>query len=122
VLVKLNQIGTLTETLDAVEAARSAGWTAVISHRSGETEDVFIADLAVALGAGQIKAGAPARGERTAKFNRLVRIEDELGREAEFAGWNSIRQLGPQPAKADAPVRARPVTRSERRRPPRGRH
>jgi enolase len=86
VLIKLNQIGTITETLRAVEMAREAGWSAVISHRSGETEDTTIADLAVGLAAGQIKTGAPARGERTAKYNRLLRIEEELGDEAVFAG------------------------------------
>ncbi|MCH8950116.1 MAG: phosphopyruvate hydratase, partial [Chloroflexi bacterium] len=86
VLIKLNQIGTLTETLAAIETARDAGWTVVISHRSGETEDTTIADLAVATGAGQIKTGAPARGERTAKFNRLLRIEEELFTSARYAG------------------------------------
>ena len=91
VLIKLNQIGTLTETLAAIDTARRAGWTAVISHRSGETEDTFIADLAVATGVGQIKAGAPARGERTAKYNRLLRIEEELGQAAHYAGWDALR-------------------------------
>ncbi len=91
VLIKLNQIGTLTETLAAIEAARSAGWKVVISHRSGETEDTTIADLAVATGAGQIKAGAPARGERTAKYNRLLRIEEELGATARYAGWDALK-------------------------------
>ncbi|MHC4953951.1 MAG: phosphopyruvate hydratase [Planctomycetota bacterium] len=79
ILIKLNQIGTLTETLLAIQMARSAGWNAVISHRSGETEDTFIADLAVATGAGQIKTGAPCRSDRVAKYNRLLAIEDELG-------------------------------------------
>ncbi len=120
VLVKLNQIGTLSETLDAIEAARSAGWTAVISHRSGETEDTFIADLAVATGAGQIKTGAPARGERTAKYNRLLEIERELSVPT-YAGWDSIRQLGPRPAREET-ARVRPSTRAERRRTPRSRH
>ena len=83
ILVKVNQIGTLTEALDAVETAHKAGYTAVISHRSGETEDTFIADVAVATNAGQIKTGAPARSERTAKYNRLLRIEDELSFAAE---------------------------------------
>ena len=78
VLVKMNQIGTITETLEAVRLAKSAGWGAVISHRSGETEDTTVADLAVGTAAGQIKAGAPSRGERTAKYNRLLRIEEEL--------------------------------------------
>ena len=86
VLVKLNQIGSLTETLAAIELTQQASWGVVISHRSGETEDTTIADLAVATGAGQIKTGAPARGERTAKYNRLLRIEDELGAEARYAG------------------------------------
>ncbi len=84
VLIKLNQIGSLTETLAAIEVTQKAGWGVVISHRSGETEDTTIADLAVATGAGQIKTGAPARGERTAKYNRLLRIEDELGAEARY--------------------------------------
>ncbi len=86
VLIKLNQIGTLTETLEAIEMARKGGWGVVISHRSAETEDTTIADLAVATGAGQIKTGAPARGERTAKYNRLLRIEEELGASARYAG------------------------------------
>ncbi len=86
ILIKLNQIGTLTETLDAIHTAQRAGWTAVISHRSGETEDAFIADLAVATNAGQIKAGAPARSDRVAKYNRLLAIADELGASAEYAG------------------------------------
>ncbi len=84
ILVKVNQIGTLSEALDAVELAHRAGYTAVISHRSGETEDTTIADLAVSLNAGQIKAGAPSRGERTAKYNRLLRIEDELCFQAHY--------------------------------------
>jgi len=86
VLIKLNQIGTVTETLEAVRAANQVGWGTVISHRSGETEDTTIADLAVGTAAGQIKAGAPSRGERTAKYNRLLRIEEELAGAAEFAG------------------------------------
>ena len=86
ILIKPNQIGTLTETLNAVEMARQAGWGAVISHRSGETEDTTIADLAVATGVGQIKTGAPCRTDRVAKYNRLLRIEDELGASAVFAG------------------------------------
>jgi enolase len=92
VLIKVNQIGTLTETLAAIAAARQAGWGVVISHRSGETEDTTIADLAVATGAGQIKTGAPARGERTAKFNRLLRIEEELGASARYAGRDALRR------------------------------
>ncbi len=82
----MNQIGTLTETLEAIELARTAGYTAVISHRSGETEDTFIADLAVATSVGQIKTGSLSRSERTAKYNRLLRIEEELGERAEFGG------------------------------------
>ena len=85
-LVKLNQIGTLTETLEAIRMAKEAGWGTVISHRSGETEDTTIADLAVATDAGQIKSGAPARSERVAKYNRLLRIEEELGSKARYAG------------------------------------
>jgi enolase len=86
ILIKLNQIGTLTETIEAVEMAQRAGWTAVISHRSGETEDTTIADLVVALNAGQIKTGSISRSERIAKYNRLLRIEEELGDAAEYAG------------------------------------
>ena len=86
ILVKLNQIGTLTETIEAVEMAQRAGWTAVISHRSGETEDTTIADLVVALNTGQIKTGSVSRSERIAKYNRLLRIEEELGDAAEYAG------------------------------------
>ena len=86
ILIKLNQIGTVTETLEAVSLAKKAGWGTIISHRSGETEDTTVADLAVATAAGQIKAGAPARGERTAKYNRLLRIEEELSGEAHYAG------------------------------------
>ena len=86
ILIKPNQIGTLTETIEAVEMATRAGWGAVVSHRSGETEDTTIADLAVALGTGQIKTGSTSRGERTAKYNRLLRIEEELGDAAEYAG------------------------------------
>ena len=85
VLIKVNQIGTLTEALDAIEMAQCAGYHTVISHRSGETEDAFIADLAVAVNAGQIKTGAPCRAERTAKYNRLLRIEEELGETAQFS-------------------------------------
>jgi len=91
ILIKLNQIGTLTETLDAVAMAQQAGWAAVISHRSGETEDTTIADLVVATGTGQIKTGAPARSERVAKYNRLLGIEQELGASAEYPGWNAFR-------------------------------
>jgi enolase len=86
VLVKVNQVGTLTETLQAIELAKRAGYGTVISHRSGETEDTFVADLAVAVNAGQIKAGSVARSERTAKYNQLLRIEEELGHAASFPG------------------------------------
>lgn len=89
-LVKVNQIGTLTETLDAVQLAQRAGYTAILSHRSGETEDVTIADLAVATDCGQIKTGAPARSERVAKYNQLLRIEEELGAAANYAGRNAF--------------------------------
>ncbi|MFZ0975978.1 MAG: phosphopyruvate hydratase [Solirubrobacteraceae bacterium] len=90
ILIKLNQIGTLTETLDTIELAREAGYRAVISHRSGETEDTFIADLVVATGVGQIKTGAPARSERVAKYNQLLRIEEELGSRARYAGREAV--------------------------------
>ncbi len=90
VLIKLNQIGTLTETLGAIEMARKAGWTAVISHRSGETEDTTIADLAVAVNSGQIKTGAPCRSERVAKYNRLLKIEAELGKKARYPGRSAL--------------------------------
>ncbi len=86
VLIKLNQIGTLTETIDAIDIARRAGWSAVVSHRSGETEDTTIADFVVAMGTGQIKTGAPSRSERVAKYNRLLRIADELGDDARYLG------------------------------------
>jgi enolase len=89
-LVKVNQIGSLTETLDAVELAQRSGFTAMVSHRSGETEDVTIADLSVAVNSGQIKTGAPARGERVAKYNQLLRIEEELDDAAEYAGANAF--------------------------------
>ena len=92
ILVKVNQIGTLTETLEAIRMARDAGYTAVISHRSGETEDTTIADLAVATGAGQIKTGAPSRSDRVAKYNRLLRIEEELGASAEYPGLQAFAQ------------------------------
>jgi enolase len=93
ILIKLNQIGTLTETLDAIEMANRAGYTAVVSHRSGETEDATIADLAVALNTGQIKTGAPARSERVAKYNQLLRIEEELGEVAQFRGLDGFFNL-----------------------------
>ena len=91
-LVKLNQIGTLTETIEAVETCHRAGWRAVTSHRSGETEDSTIADLAVALNMGQIKTGAPARSDRVAKYNQLMRIEAELGDIARYAGWGALKR------------------------------
>ncbi len=91
-LVKLNQIGTLTETIEAVETCHRAGWRAVTSHRSGETEDSTIADLVVALNMGQIKTGAPARSDRVAKYNQLMRIEEELGDTASYAGWGALRR------------------------------
>ena len=91
ILVKVNQIGTLTETLEAVETAQRAGYRAVMSHRSGETEDATIADIAVATNSGQIKTGAPARSDRTAKYNQLLRIEDELGANARFPGRTALR-------------------------------
>ncbi|MFZ3080054.1 MAG: phosphopyruvate hydratase [Bellilinea sp.] len=91
-LVKVNQIGSLTETIEAVETCHRAGWRAVTSHRSGETEDSTIADLAVALNTGQIKTGAPARSDRVAKYNQLLRIEAELGATATYAGWSAIRR------------------------------
>jgi enolase len=92
ILVKVNQIGTLTETLDAVQTAREAGYTAVMSHRSGETEDTTISDLAVATGCGQIKTGAPSRSDRVAKYNQLLRIEEQLGSDAEYPGWAAFRK------------------------------
>ena len=93
ILIKLNQIGTLTETIAAIRMAQEAGWTAIVSHRSGETEDTTIADLAVGLNAGQIKSGAPCRSERTAKYNRLLRIADELEQAARFAGIEAFTGL-----------------------------
>jgi enolase len=86
ILIKVNQIGTLSETLEAIDMARAAGYLSVISHRSGETEDTFIADLAVATGTGQIKTGSASRTDRVAKYNQLLRIEEELGAAAEFPG------------------------------------
>ncbi len=102
ILIKVNQIGTLTETLDTIRVARDAGYTTVISHRSGETDDASIADLAVAVNAGQIKTGAPSRGERTAKYNQLLRIEEQLGRRARFLGMRVFT----------AAPRARPARRA----------
>ncbi|MEO2139127.1 MAG: phosphopyruvate hydratase, partial [Thermoleophilia bacterium] len=90
ILIKVNQIGTLSETLAAIELAARHGYRSIISHRSGETEDTFIADLAVATGAGQIKTGAPSRSERTAKYNRLLRIEEQLGPAASYPGTSAF--------------------------------
>ncbi len=92
ILIKLNQIGTLTETLDAIQMAHDVGWKAIVSHRSGETEDTTIADLSVALGTGLIKTGAPCRSERTAKYNRLLKIEEELGKNAVYAGLGALKK------------------------------
>jgi enolase 1/2/3 len=94
ILVKVNQIGTLTETIEAVRLAHENGYTAVMSHRSGETEDATIADLAVALGTGQIKTGAPARSDRVAKYNQLLRVEEELGDDAVYPGWGAFPRRG----------------------------
>jgi enolase len=93
ILIKLNQIGTLSETLEVMNMAKKAGWTSVVSHRSGETEDTTISDLAVAMNCGQIKSGAPCRSERVAKYNRLLRIEEELGKKAKYAGREAFRKL-----------------------------
>jgi enolase len=90
ILIKVNQIGTLTETLDAIALARANGYGIVMSHRSGETEDTTIADLAVATNAGQIKTGAPSRSDRVAKYNQLLRIEEELGGDAVYPGWDAF--------------------------------
>ena len=102
-LVKVNQIGTLTETLDAVDLAHRHGYRCMMSHRSGETEDTTIADLAVAVNCGQIKTGAPARSERVAKYNQLLRIEDELDDAARYAGAGAFPRYTPAPAEAPAP-------------------
>ena len=93
ILIKVNQIGTLTETLDAIEMAKEAGYTAIVSHRSGETEDTTIADLVVATNAGQIKTGSASRTDRIAKYNQLLRIEDYLGTDAIYAGMNAFYNL-----------------------------
>jgi enolase len=90
VLIKLNQIGTLTETIAAINVARQAGWGAMVSHRSGETVDSFIADFTVAMGTGHLKTGAPCRGERIEKYNQLLRIEEELGESAVYAGHQAF--------------------------------
>jgi enolase len=99
ILVKVNQIGTLSETLEAIRVAQEAGFAAVISHRSGETEDVTIADLAIATGAGQIKTGAPCRTDRVAKYNQLLRIEEELGGDATYPGWAAFPRAKAQKAR-----------------------
>ena len=101
ILVKVNQIGTLTESLDVIELARGAGYATVISHRSGETEDTTIADLAVAVNAGQIKTGAPSRTDRVAKYNQLLRIEEELGDEAVYPGWSAFGELASVPVRIE---------------------
>jgi enolase len=98
VLIKLNQIGSLTETLTAIRMAHGAGWSTMISHRSGETEDTTIADLAVGVGAGQIKTGAPSRSERVAKYNRLLQIEDELGSTSTFPGISIFEHIKGTPS------------------------
>jgi enolase len=90
ILIKVNQIGSVSETLEAIELGRRHGYTSIISHRSGETEDTFIADLAVATGAGQIKTGSASRTDRIAKYNQLLRIEEELGQSADFLGIDSL--------------------------------
>ena len=94
ILIKLNQIGTITETLDAIEMAKLAGYTAIVSHRSGETEDTTIADLVVATNAGQIKTGAPSRTDRVAKYNQLIRIEDDLEGISVYKGMDAFYNIG----------------------------
>jgi enolase len=94
ILIKLNQIGTVTETMRAIELARRHGYTSVVSHRSGETEDAFIADFVVGLGTGQIKTGSASRSDRIAKYNQLLRIEEELGDAAEFLGRAAVKCAG----------------------------
>src|SRR6202042_412253 len=114
ILIKVNQIGTLTETLAAIRMAREAGYAAVMSHRSGETEDVTIADLAVATGCGQIKAGAPSRTDRVAKYNQLLRIEEALGPDARYPGRSAFRSewvWGRQPVPAATPMHNSPKPR-----------
>ena len=106
VLIKVNQIGTLTETVEAIEMARAAGWGAMVSHRSGETEDTTVADLVVAMGTGQIKSGAPSRSERVAKYNRLLRIEEELGSEARYAGGAALARSSADGARSVSPAAA----------------
>jgi enolase len=102
ILIKVNQIGTVSETLDAIEMAGRNAYTSVISHRSGETEDTFIADLAVATGAGQIKTGSASRTDRIAKYNQLLRIEEELGDAARFLGLKALNYHGQQAGRAGA--------------------
>jgi enolase len=102
ILVKVNQIGTLTEALATVDTAHAAGYTSVVSHRSGETEDTTIADLAVATNCGQIKTGSLSRSDRTAKYNQLIRIEEELGPEARFAGRSALRTAASGALSSDA--------------------
>src|SRR4029450_13244676 len=105
VLIKLNQIGTLTETIQAIHEAHHAAWTAIVSHRSGETEDTTIADLVVAMNTGQIKTGAPTRSERTAKYNRLMKIEAELGAKAVFKGMSAYPLALKQPEFNGSPMK-----------------
>ena len=107
-LVKVNQVGTLTETMDAIALAADHGYASVVSHRSGETEDTTIADLVVAINAGQIKSGAPSRSERVAKYNRLLRIEEELGSDGHFAGRSAFQLLDQAASPADDPEPAHP--------------
>src|SRR5437016_7060231 len=102
ILIKVNQIGTVSETLDAIDLARRNGYTSVISHRSGETEDTFIADLAVATGAGQIKTGSASRTDRVAKYNQLLRVEEELGESAQFLGLSALNYHGNAASRAGA--------------------
>lgn len=109
ILIKLNQIGTLSETLDCIEMAKRAGWTVVVSHRSGETEDTTLADLAVATNAGQIKSGAPARSDRVAKYNQLLRIEEMLGEAARYPGMGAFYNLRRQPATPQQGLSGRPA-------------
>ncbi len=115
ILIKVNQIGTLTETFDAIEMAKRAGYTAVVSHRSGETEDSTIADIAVATNAGQIKTGAPSRTDRVAKYNQLLRIEDELGHTAIYQGIRSFYNLKKLREQA-SPTEGSPVVLTEAKR------
>ena len=105
----MNQIGTLTETLDAIEMAKRAGYTAIISHRSGESEDSTIADIAVATNAGQIKTGAPSRTDRVAKYNQLLRIEDQLGSTAQYLGIKSFYNLKKGELKEKPKTTAKPI-------------